>query len=70
MPKIKCAYLACKYNNAVITNDNGLFNSNVDLGECSCEDEISLVSYDCDECGCEGDGVICENFEFKEQFIK
>lgn len=66
MRNIKCAYVMCKFNSANVTkNENGSFDVKEDLGVCSCEDEIVLGEYECDECGNVDGGLDCKNFEYK-----
>lgn len=67
MAKIKCCYLACKYNSAVLTRGQRGFDSDVEMGECKFDGEIELVDYECGECGNDNEGMTCNQFVFKPE---
>lgn len=66
MRNIICCYLMCKFNSAKMDKDEaGNIICKDDFGSCNCEDEIVLGSYECEECGCDNDGLQCMSFVSK-----
>lgn len=67
MLKVKCCYVACRFNSATLTlGEDGKHYDGDDIGNCNYVGEIELGPCNCESCIAEGEGMDCKQFEPKK----